>query len=271
MNRQTITQIWNVLNSKFVFAVLLIVAIVLFPSRGLSQFGDPCCAVITTGLNTISGLLRNVVAAPLRSIQQIQQQQASFEQQVIWPQNAINQARGFATQSLGQFRQMNQLYQMPLASATLAVPQRLEQTLLSANPQSVTQVNQQYANLYGEVMPPQDAPQPVREVVDMSDAEAEAAMKKAMEIDALANLEMQAAEKMNQQLQSAAPGSAPILEAETGAWVVRANAYTQSAVAELVRLRSVELANSSAQMKFAASHAANLRNATGQMLDREAK
>jgi len=39
----------------------------------------------------------------------------------------------------------------------------------------------------------------------------------------------------------------------------------------LVRVRSVELANASAQMKFAASHAANLRNATGQMLDREAK
>jgi hypothetical protein len=271
MNRQAIPRIWNVLNSKFVFAFMLIAAIVLAPSKSLSQFVDPCCAVITTGLNTISGLLRNVVATPLRSIEQVQQQQASFEQQIIWPQNAIDQARGFATLSQGQLRQMNQLYQIPVASATLAIPQRLEQTLLSANPQNVAQVGRQYANLYGAVMPPQDAPQPVRDVVDMSDAEAEAAMKKAMEIDALANLEMQAAEKMNQQLQSAAPGSAPILEAQTGAWVVRANAYTQSAVAELVRVRSVELANSSVQMKFAASHASSLRNATDQMLDRGVK
>jgi len=271
MNRQNLTRIWSLLNSRFVFAAMLIVAIALVPGKSLSQFADPCCAVITTGLNTISGLLRNVVAAPLRSIQQIQQQQATFEQQIIWPQNAINQARGFATRAQGQFRQMNQLYQIPIGSATLAIPQRLEQTLLSANPQNVQQVNQQYANLYGPVMAQQDAPQPVRDVVDMSDAEAQAAMKKAMEIDALANLEMQAAEKMNQQLQSAAPGSAPILEAQTGAWVVRSNAYTQSAMAELVRVRSVELANASAQMKFAASHVTNLRNATGQMLDREAK
>ena len=92
-----------------------------------------------------------------------------------------------------------------------------------------------------------------------------------MEIDALANLELEAAEKMNQQLQNAAPGSAPILEAETSAWLVRANAYTQSAMAEVVRVRSVELANASAQMKFAASHTANLRNAAGQMLERETK
>ncbi len=271
MNRQKLTRIWSLLNSRFVFAAMLIVAILLVPGKSLSQFVDPCCAVITTGLNTISGLLRNVVAAPLRSIQQIQQQQATFEQQIIWPQNAINQARGFATEAQGQLRQMNQLYQIPVGSATLAVPQRLEQTLLSANPQNVQQVNQQYANLYGPVMAQQDAPQPVRDVVDMSDAEAQAAMKKAMEIDALANLEMQAAEKMNQQLQSAAPGSAPILEAQTGAWVVRANAYTQSAMAELVRVRSVELANASVQMKFAASHAASLRKAAGQMLEREAK
>ena len=31
----------------------------------------------------------------------------------------------------------------------------------------------------------------------------------------------------------AAPGSAPILEAEADVWVVRANAYTQAALAEL--------------------------------------
>jgi hypothetical protein len=271
MNRQTITRIWNALNSKFVFAAMLVTAILLVPSKAISQFADPCCAVITTGLNTISGLLRNVVAIPLKSIQAIQQQQANFEQQIIWPQNAISQARNFAGQAQSQFRQMNQLYHLPVASATLVAPQRLEQTLLSANPQNVAQVSRDYTGLYGPVMSPQDAPQPVRDLVDMNDAEAQAAMKKAVEIDALADLEMQAADKMNQQLQTAAPGSAPILEAQTGAWLLRANAYTQSAMAELVRVRSVELANSSAQLKFSASHAANLRNATDQMLQRGVK
>ena len=115
-------------------------------------------------------------------------------------------------------------------------------------------------------MPAANAPQPVRNMVDMTDAEAQAAMKKAVEIDALANLELQAAEQINQQLQTAAPGTSTILEAETAAWLVRANAYTQSAMAELVRVRSIELANSSGQLKFSASHAATLQLTGNQVL-----
>jgi hypothetical protein len=197
------------------------------------------------GLNTISGLLRNVVAQPLGSIQQNQQQSANFEQQVVFPMAAITQARNMAVQFQSQFVQMRQLFQLPISSATLRTPQLLEQSLLSGNPGAMPQITSNYSALYGTVMPPANAPQPVRNMVDMTDAEAQAAMKKAVEIDALANLELQAAEQINQQLQTAAPGSSTILEAETAAWLVRANAYTQSAMAELVRVRSIELANSS--------------------------
>src|SRR5260370_42130177 len=114
----------------------------------------------------------------------------------------------------------------------------------------------------GTVMPTANAPQWVRSMVDMSDAEAQAAMKKAVEIDALANLDLQAAEKINQQLQSAAPGSSTILEAETAAWLGRSNAYMQSAMAELGRVRSIELPNSSGELKFIPSHQAR-RQTTG--------
>ena len=270
MNLKIVKRTWEFLNSKIVFAVMIVAAIVLAPTRARSQFVDPCCAIITAGLNTISGLLKNVVAAPLSSIQQIEQQVASHEQSVVWPDAAIGQARGMVVQAQGQFRQMTQLYRLPVASATLPTPQRLEQTLLSANAQNVGQVSQNYTSLYGPVMAPEDAPQPVRDLVDMTDAESQAAMKKAVEIDALADLELQAADQINQQLQSAAPGSAPIIEAQTGAWLVRANAYTQSAMAELVRVRSVELANAGGQLKFSAGHATNLRNAGSQILQRGA-
>jgi hypothetical protein len=102
----------------------------------------------------------------------------------------------------------------------------------------------------------------------MSDAESQAALKKAVEMDALANLELQAAEQINQQLQNAAPGTAPILGAQAAAWVVRADAYNQTAIAELVRLHSVELANQSAHLKLSAAAAVNLRLNTGNGLKR---
>jgi len=95
--------------------------------------------------------------------------------------------------------------------------------------------------------------------VDMTDAAAQAAMKRAIEIDSLADLELQAAGQINQGVQNAAPGSAPIIEAQADAWLIRANAYTQAATADLMRLRAIDLANSSADVKMGATNTATLR------------
>jgi len=257
----------KVIRYAMIVGLALVVVVLMLPSKARSQLGlDPCCAIISAGLSTISNLLSSAVAKPLGAIQQLEQQSANFEQQVVFPIAAINQARGLAGQFQGQFVQMRQIFQVPTASATLATPQQLEQTLLSRNPGAVPQITSTYAILYGTVMRTTDAPQSVRDLVDMTDAEAQAAMKKAVEIDALADLELQAAEQINQQLQTAAPGSAAILEAQTSAWLVRANAYTQSAMAELVRVRSMELANTGAQVKFSAAHTSNLHNAGSLLL-----
>jgi|SRR5215472_2285065 len=254
---------------KIIFATLLVAGLILAPFTARGQLGlDPCCAIISVGLNTISGLLQNVVAKPLSQIQQLQQQAANFEQQVIYPTAAINNARGLASRLQNQLRQITQLYRLPVNSATLPVPQQLEQALLSHNPQSLAQLGQSYAAVYGTVMAPADAPQPIRDVVDMNDAEAQAALKKAVELDALADVELAAADQINQQIQNAAPGSAPILEAQASAWLVRANAYTQSAMAELIRVRSIDLANSGVQLKFSATDINTLRNNTTQILQR---
>jgi len=267
MKWPTLSRLWKVFRNAVAVVCGLAILVALLPSKARSQLGlDPCCAMMQIGLNTISGLLKNSVATPLGSIQQSQQQSVNFEQQVVFPMAAINQARNMAVQFQGQFAQMRQLFQLPISSATLRTPQLLEQSLLSGDPGAMPQITSNYYSLYGTVMPAANAPLPIRNIVDMTDAEAQAAMKKAVEIDALANLELQAAEQINQQLQTAAPGTSAILEAETAAWLVRANAYTQSAMAELVRVRSIELANSSGQLKFSASHAATLQTTGNQIL-----
>jgi len=260
------SRVWKPIRNVLAVVLALAVVVLMLPSKARSQLVDPCCAIMSAGLTTISNLLNSVVAKPLGAIQQLEQQSVNFEQQVVFPVAAISQARGLAVQSQGQFLQMRQIFQLPVASATLATPQQLERALLSRNPGAVPQITNNYGSLYGTVMASTDAPQPVRDLVDMTDAEAQAAMKKAVEIDALADLELQAAEQINQQLQTAAPGSAPILEAQTSAWLVRANAYTQSAMAELVRVRSIELANQGAQLKFSAAHASTLHNSGGLLL-----
>lgn len=250
-------------------AAVALIVLAIIPNRAYSQFGlDPCCAIISAGLNAISGLLRNSVATPLGSIQQSQQQTANYQQQVIYPLGPINQARRLAVQFQNEFVQMRQVSQLNVQSATLPVPLGLEQKLLSRNPAAIPQISANYSSVYGKVMPTTDAPAEIRNLVDATDAEAQAAMKKSVQIDALADLELQASEQINQELQTAAPGSAPILEAQIAAWLVRANAYTQSAMAELVRVRSIELANHGAQLKFSTAHTVTLHDKTNQILER---
>src|SRR5579864_6666459 len=159
MNRTSLIRSWKFARNAIASLLAVLVVVLMMPARARSQLGlDPCCAIISAGLSAISNLLSSVVAKPLGAIQQIEQQSANFEQQVVFPINAINQARGLAGQFQGQFAQMRQIFQVPVASATLATPQQLEQSLLSRNPRAVPQITNNYAALYGTVMPSTDAP-----------------------------------------------------------------------------------------------------------------
>jgi hypothetical protein len=144
-------------------------------------------------------------------------------------------------------------------SATQPNPQQLEAILLSRNPSQIGQTSTNYTALYGPVPTTTDASPQVRDLVDMTDAAAQDAMKRAIQIDALSDLEIQAATQINQSIQTAASGSAPIIEAQADAWLIRANAYTQAATADLMRLRAIDLANSSADIKMGATNTTNLR------------
>jgi len=265
--RQFPNWIRSFLSWKLALVAALAGALLFGPARARAQFGlDPCCAIISAGLNTVSGLLRNVVAAPLSVLQQMRQQEAEFEQQVVYPVAAISRARQEAAELQAQVRQTAELYRLPLYSASLGAPRKLEQALLSADPRVIATISERYASVYGPVMATGDAPPAIRDLVDISDAEAQAAMKKAIEIDALADIELATADSIHQQLANAAPGSAAILEVEAASWVIRANAYTQSALAELARVRSTELAEAGAQLKFAAADLDRLRSRTSDAL-----
>src|SRR5260370_4044258 len=138
MKLPILSRLWKVLRNAMAVVCGLVIVVALLPSKARSQLGlDPCCAMMSVGLNSISGLLRSVVAQPLGSIQQNQQQSANFEQQVVFPLAAISQARNMAIQFQGQFSQMRQLFQLPISCSTLRTLQLLEQNQLSGNPAAI--------------------------------------------------------------------------------------------------------------------------------------
>ncbi|MGB9071074.1 MAG: hypothetical protein WCC22_00255 [Terriglobales bacterium] len=241
---------------RVVLLTLVLVLTAPWPAEG--QF-SPCCAILAAGLSSISSALQSVIGGGLNQVLGIDQAIQQFEQNVVWPQNLINQARALVGSLQGIFNQIRTLTQIRVNSATLPNSQQLEANLLSRNANQIGQTSSSFTALYGAIPTTTDASPQVRDIVDMTDAAAQVAMKRAIEIDALSDLELQAASQINQSVQNAAPGSAPIIEAQADAWLVRANAYTQAATADLMRLRAIDLANSSADIKMGATNTTNLR------------
>lgn len=251
---------------KFRVAVLALAFTLVAPRPAPSQFLDPCCAIMSAGLATISSTLSSVIGGGLNSILSVDRTIQNFEQTVVWPAKLIAQAQTLVGSIQGLFSQTQSVTNISVASATLPNTQQLESTLLSADADQIGDTSPNYTAVYGPLPDQTSAPQNVRNMIDMSDATAQDAMKRAIAIDNLANLELQAADQINRSIQTAAPGSAPIIEAQADAWLVRANAYTQAALADLMRVRAVDLANAGADVKMGATNASNLQQKIQQML-----
>jgi hypothetical protein len=207
--------------------------------------------VIGAGLRDISGAL-NAVNGVLNAIQ-------SFFQNTVYPPDAINRARGVVGAVQGFYNIIRGLANLNVASATLANPRQLETVLLSRNAGNIGQVTNRFTTVYQAIPPPTDAPPAVRDLIDMTDATAQAAFKKAIAIDEAADQLMDAADQLAAELAVAAPGTAPMIEAQSAAMLVKAHALTQSATAELFRIRAIDMANTGASLKFNANHASDTR------------
>ena len=229
----------------------------MMPKKAHGQLPSPCCALLAEGLGTINATMGSVIAGGLQAINTILTNTNNFLQTTVWPPQAIAQALGMAGQVQGFYAQIESILQTPIANATLPNPKQLESTLLSQTPGQIPNTAGNYANVYNVVPTPQNASPAVRDLIDMTDAVAKDAMERSIAIDAIADQELSAADQINGNVQTAAPGTAPMIEAEADAWLIRANAYTQSALADLIRVRAIDLADNGAHLKLGSGWAVN--------------
>jgi hypothetical protein len=222
------------------------------PRPANAQFGLDLAAILA-GLQKVSNLLTSNVASPLKKIQSVEQDMQKYQEEVLYPIQEINRAKTLVSSLSGQMRGMQSLINLNFASATLMLPQQLERQILSGNSNYIAGFQNSYSQVYGSLPIASAAPPDLRSRIDMTDAQAQDAMKKAIELDALATRELEVAQSLSQQIQTAAPGTASILEAEGSSWVLQGNAYSQSAMAALLRVRSAELSNAGSEMKSSAS------------------
>src|SRR2546427_4888305 len=133
-----------------VAALVLVLALVV-PRPVKSQFLDPCCAILASGLATISSTLSSVIGGGLNSILSVDQTIQNFEQTVVWPQQLIAQAQALVGTLQGVFSQIQSVTSISVKSATLGTTQQLENNLLSGDANQVASTSQNYAAVYGPV------------------------------------------------------------------------------------------------------------------------
>jgi hypothetical protein len=243
--------------------VLILSTITVHPAH--SQFGIDIAAILA-GLQEINSTLNSAVASPLKAINEVEQEERQFQQTVIYPIAAINSAKQMATNFTNSFASFSQLGTLNISSATLPNPQQLEQQMLSADPNDISTLGSAYQNVFSPLPAQTVVPQNIEYQIDMGDAQAQDALKKAIELDAFAAREMEVAQQLNTQIAASAPGTAPILDAEASAWVVQANAYTQMGMAELLRVNSANISNRSGELKDSTTQMQNLNQRMIQIL-----
>ena len=244
--------------------VLILVMTLVAPQPAKGQLIDGAAIVaaigaINTAITTVIGAGLRDISGGLNAVNGVLNAIQSFFQNTVYPPDAINRARGVVGAVQGFYNIIRGLANLNVASATLANPRQLETVLLSRNAGNIGQVSNRFTTVYQAIPPPTDAPPAVRDLIDMTDATAQAAFKKAIAIDDAADQLMDAADQLAAELAVAAPGTAPMIEAQSAAMLVKAHALTQSATAELLRIRAIDIANTGASLKFNANHASDTR------------
>lgn len=246
--------------------VLLLAMTLVAPQPTEAQLFGIDIAAVVSAIGAINTAITNVIGTGLRdtsdelkAFNRVLAAIQSFFQNTIYPPDATNRARRVVGVVQAIYNAIRSLVDLNVTSATLANPRQLEAVLLSRKTQNIGQVADRFTSVYQAIPPATDASGPVRDLIDMTDATALAALKKAIAIDAAAELLMDAADQLAAELGVAAPGTAPMIDAQAAAMLVKAHALTQSATAELFRIRAIDMANTGAGLKFNANHARDTR------------
>jgi hypothetical protein len=220
------------------------------PSNAKAQFGIEIPAILAA-LATLNSTMQAVMQVPMAMMQQVQSQMAAYEQMTIYPQSQIQASQASASQSLQSSIQIQNTLQSPsmLSSAQMPVTQSLETSMLSGDPNQINAVSSQFGQVYGSLPTSQQAPSQVVSVIDMGDAAAQESIKKAIQMDALATQELAVSQQLLTELQTAAPGNAPIISAQAAAWILQGHGYSQAAMAQILRAQSAELGYYGAAVK----------------------
>lgn len=245
-------------SSRRVLAVtvagILVSTMLIAPPLAEAQGG--LVQAIQAVLNVINGMLKNALTA----INTARTAMNALYQNFVWPVQLINQARAQVTQMINQYRAlMASILNMNLRSATLPTPQSLETMMRDHRVNNFNSLSQSFGNTYGAIPTSVDASQADRDMSDMDDALTLDSLKTLKASDNATDLELQAANSIENSASQAAPGSAPFMTASAVASTIRSQALTQKMLAAELRQEAAHIAHQNGFRKRGATFTTQFR------------
>ena len=235
-------------------AGILVSTLLMAPPLAEAQGG--LVQAIQAVLNVINGMLKNV----LNAINTARTAINSLYQMLVWPKQLINQARAQVTQMINQYRAlMAMILDMNLSSATLPAHQSLETVMRDHRVNNFNWLSQSFGSTYGPIPTSVDASQADRDMSDMDDALTLDTLKTLKASDNATDLELQAANAIEDSASEAAPGSAPFMTASAVASSIRSQALTQKMLAAELRQEAAHIAHQNGFRKRGATFTTQFR------------
>lgn len=223
-------------------ATLLLAGSLMAPIPGHGQFLGV--------FNAIFSSIQNDIGTSLSSINQISLQLQKLYQTTIAPLTAINQARGFAANSIARFRaQLSQIFNMPFTSAVTSGPKQFESVLHSRVSTQIAALQASFTTNYGAIPAVGAASPQDRVMMDVDDALGQENLKTTLIADEGVDVVLQTADRMENQVAVSTPGSNPFLTAQAQVANLRCQAYLQKMLAAQLRQEAGRIAHDGVLVK----------------------
>jgi len=215
---------------------------------------------LITAVQAVLNVIHSVIQSALNDIHDLRAAVRNFYQSVTWPVELIAQARSEVLEMVNQYRHlMASILNINLKSATLPGPQALESLIRDHRVDNFSSLGQAFTNAYGAIPAAADASPEDRAMADMDDALVLDNLKTLKASDGATDLELQAADAMENAASQAAPGSAPFLTAAAAASSIRSQALTQKMLAAELRQEAAKMAHGNELRKRGATFTLQLR------------
>ena len=227
---------------RLLIGILLIETCFVVPKLAHGQF--------LSIFNSIFSTIQNDIGSSLSAINQVVQQVQKLYQTTVAPLAALNQARGFVANSINSFRgEMNQIFNTSFTSAVTAGPQQLESILHSRLSTEIPALQVSFTTNYGAIPQVNAASPQDRVMMDMDDALGQENLKTTLVADQGADVILQTADQMENQVALSTPGSNPFLTAQAQVANLRCQAYMQKMLAAELRQEAGRIAHDNVLVK----------------------